>query len=83
MPSPVREVDEEVGAGRQGQIGDIVGEHKEEDEDPVAQVKPAHSVSLWLPLAFLGFQIKFGLKLQKEMFIVLSESCKLCLSFLV
>ena len=70
MASPVREVDEEVGDVVLGQIDDIVGEHKEEDEDPVAQIKRAHSVSLWLPLAFLGFQIIYILKLEKEMPII-------------
>ena len=34
--SPVGEVDEPVGEGRfgQGQLGNVVGKHKEQDEDP-------------------------------------------------
>ena len=54
---PIGEVDEEVGQPGfpgNGQIGDIVGEHEEEDEDPVAEVDSAHSVSFWLPLASVG-----------------------------
>ena len=64
---PIGEVNEEVGQSgiRQSvndQIGDIVGEHEKEDDDPVAEVDSAHSVSFWLPLASVGFGNKFATK---------------------
>lgn len=52
--SPICEIDEEIWQSGNDQIGDIIGEHEEEDKDPVPKVGSAHSVSFWLPLTSVG-----------------------------
>ena len=51
---PICKVDEEIWQSGNDQIGDIIGEHEEEDKDPVSKVGSAHSVSFWLPLTSVG-----------------------------
>ena len=53
---PICEVDEEVCQSGNDHIGDIIGEHEEEDKDPVSKVGSAHSVSFRLPLTSVGEQ---------------------------
>ena len=51
---PICEIDVEIWQSGNDQIGDIIGEHEEEDKDPVSKVGSAHSVSFWLPLTSVG-----------------------------
>ena len=51
---PICEIDEEIWQSGNDQIGDIIGEHEEEDKDPVSKIGSAHSVSFWLPLTSVG-----------------------------